>query len=564
VEEQEIDLADYLSVIIKRKRLIFIGTLVCGVLAAAYSLFREQPPQQYEARSSLLIIPPSVKSDLHLSPFSISIYKELAKAQDLEQAIVDSLDLRDRDGERMRLSTFSKSLEADDTFENGSISSPYLHLIVTSSDTLILSPVQVANIWAALFVQENTGLKNREAVGSYETISRQYDIARTNLEKAEDRLHGFSPRHEIFSLKAELGARTAKLQEFQKAFVHNSLELQQQVQKLRDVESRIIAQENGEGVWVGLLRLSGTGGNGRSAFNDDQRKVFEAVIRTRDDYIELQGWIRNFRDANDLDLMAEGLETKRSLLISYETELSKLRVDAGSMDQVLRETKGLNTSGRTPVVESISAQGLRELLLFEMGYNLHKPRKQHVEKEAFDLKIEVDSLEVAHHQKMDEWTRKREEMEAVAARHQSLLVAYNDLRLGADKLRASIGALRPTVSRRAELDRLQDETQALAARIADLELEQSRLTREIATARSTYDKFAGLLENAKIARAGQPSDLKVVARAVEAVPVPSEASRNIVSLALGVGLLVSVFLAFFLEYLEKANIRLKEGGQAIG
>ena len=71
MEEQEIDLADYLSVIIKRKRLILIGILVCGVLAAAYSALIEKPLQEFEARTSLLVIPPTLKSELHLSPFSL-------------------------------------------------------------------------------------------------------------------------------------------------------------------------------------------------------------------------------------------------------------------------------------------------------------------------------------------------------------------------------------------------------------------------------------------------------------------------------------------------------------
>jgi capsular polysaccharide biosynthesis protein len=54
------------------------------------------------------------------------------------------------------------------------------------------------------------------------------------------------------------------------------------------------------------------------------------------------------------------------------------------------------------------------------------------------------------------------------------------------------------------------------------------------------------------------SDLKIVARAVEARRVPEEVPKRILALAVGVGLVISVFLAFFLEYLEKAKDRLAQ------
>jgi capsular polysaccharide biosynthesis protein len=563
MEEQEIDLADYLSVIIKRKRLILFGTIICGVIAAAYSILRETPLQEYEARASLLVIPPPVKSDLHLSPFSISVYKELAKAQDLEQAIIDSLGLKNKNGEQLSLSSFSNALEANST-ENGS--GPSMDLVVTSADTLVLPPVKVANVWAALFVQENNGLNNREAQGSFETISRQYDIAQSNLQEAEDRLNAFTHRFELVILKTEVEARTAKLQEYQKAYVNNSLELKRQIQGLEDVESQLVAQETSDGMWVGSFEAVGMDISGRRALNEDQKKVLDAVIATRDEFRSLTDWMRDFQNENDLEVMGNSLEIKRALLISYTSDQSQLRIDVGVTDQILKDIGGTNgdTERRIRVSDSIPSRALREVLSLSTGYNLFSPRINHLDDEIAGLKSEIDLVEISYSKKKAEWDRKSEELKTIQGRYQALNTAYNGLRLAANRLKSSINALRPAVTRSEELERLKSESRRLSERIADLELEQSRLTRGIDTAKSTYGKFAGLLENAKVAKAGQPSDLKIVALSVEAVPVASEASRNVVVLALGVGLLVSVFLAFFLEYLEKANIRLREGGHAIG
>ena len=563
MEEQEIGLADYLSVIMKWKWLIIIGTLVCGVLAFAYTVIKQKPPQKFEARASLLVIPPTLKSDLYLSPFPISVYKELAKAQDLEQAIVDSLNLRDAMGRRLSLSMFGKALEA---ILPGGGPSTSMDLVVTSADTVAWPPVLVTNVWATLFVKENSGLNNREVMGSYETINRQYEIARKNLEEAEDRLNSFGDRHELAGLLTGFEARTAKLKEFQKAYVNNSLDLQKQTQSLRDVESQLRALENEDGIWLGSLELVGNSSKTVEILNEDQSRVLQMVEQTRDDFFEISGWIRDFQVTNDLNLMEQDLESKRKLLKSYFLELSRIRIDAEATDHILKELKKRN--GEYPlqsrVSETLSGESYREVLSLRLGYNIFAPRRDNLETEAKSLKAEIDRLEVIHHQKQAEYDRKIREAEAVQDRYKALMGSYNKRRADADQLKLSISALRPTVSRRSELKQLQGEAQAHSARIASVELQQSRLTRDVKTAKSTYGKIADLLEKAKVAKAGQPSDLKIVARAVEAVPVPSEASRNIVSLALGVGLLVSVFLAFFLEYLEKANIRLKEGGQAIG
>ncbi|MDA0746765.1 MAG: hypothetical protein O2954_09600 [bacterium] len=126
-------------------------------------------------------------------------------------------------------------------------------------------------------------------------------------------------------------------------------------------------------------------------------------------------------------------------------------------------------------------------------------------------------------------------------------------------MKLSIGSPQPAKVREEELRRLHKEATNLSKKIADLELMQARLTRNIDTYKSTYGKFLNLLEDARVAKANQPGDLKIAVRAVEAVRVPSETQLNTVFLATAMGLVLSVFLAFFLEYVQKAKERMPEG-----
>ncbi|MBI2951919.1 hypothetical protein HYY27_07490 [bacterium] len=77
--------------------------------------------------------------------------------------------------------------------------------------------------------------------------------------------------------------------------------------------------------------------------------------------------------------------------------------------------------------------------------------------------------------------------------------------------------------------------------------------------KSSFDRFAKLAEDARVAKAGEAADLRVVMRAVEATPLTPKESNTIL-LAGAVGLMASAFLAFLIEYVEKARQRAAQNG----
>ena len=59
--EREIELIDYIEVLLKRKKLIIIGTLVCVVVTGLYSMMQ---PRSYQAES-LVVVSPAITSATH-------------------------------------------------------------------------------------------------------------------------------------------------------------------------------------------------------------------------------------------------------------------------------------------------------------------------------------------------------------------------------------------------------------------------------------------------------------------------------------------------------------------
>lgn len=563
--DDEIDLADYIRVIIKRKWLIIIGTLLCFFLGIAYSSTKKQA---YEARASLLVIPPPYKTELAPPTFSMDVYEELSKAQDLRQAIIDSLELYDKEGKKLTISGVDGLLKTELVQATGAPQSgpgsSLMHLIVTSVDTVLLPPVKIANKWAELFVEKNSGINSQETGGSYDFIRKQYIIARDTLQALEDTMMVFNRRHNIDILKADLVPTNAKLSEYQTDMVNMSLELNSLEETLTSQEKYLLAVETNLGEWVGALDIKEFGGINRRILDHDQRRILDTTVRTRDIVQELREQVRNFEDDKDLSLMKEDLLLKRSTLVTYMNELSRITVDMSSVSQILQEIKqdGEHTlGGPGTIVETLPAETLREFASIHLGYNLLIPRHKYLVIETERLKAETDSLENLYTDNTLELALLQEKLTTAEQSYQSLLAQYRETKSQINSLKLSINTMRPKVKyQKAERRNLEDKTKSLVTKIANLELERARLDRDITVYKSTFDKFAGLLENARVAKANQSSDIKIVARAVDAVGLSSKLLITISIFGVGGGF-CALFLAFVLEYVEKARSRMDETEQ---
>jgi len=102
MDEQEVDLRDYINVLLKRKKLIIGITLAAIIIAGILSYF--VLPKVYEASGSLLVNPKEATVNLtspeqllsplsYLPQISVATYKEIVKSKDIEKKVFDELDL---------------------------------------------------------------------------------------------------------------------------------------------------------------------------------------------------------------------------------------------------------------------------------------------------------------------------------------------------------------------------------------------------------------------------------------------------------------------------------------
>ena len=87
-QRENVELADYISVVWKRKFIVLLCTFIAMIVAAVFSLLQ---PNIYRATASVVVLPPKFQTELAPSALSVHTYMNLLKAPELLQAIVDTL-----------------------------------------------------------------------------------------------------------------------------------------------------------------------------------------------------------------------------------------------------------------------------------------------------------------------------------------------------------------------------------------------------------------------------------------------------------------------------------------
>lgn len=329
-EEKEIDLRDYIRVLLKRKWIIVISALVCGGAAAIFSLLL---PNVYEANSVILIMPPKYKAELSPRTFSPYTYGALLKADDLLKALIDNLKLESED-DPMEVEALSKMLRTEIVKETlpetvgdrEPAGSPLINLYVRSLEPE--KAIGIANAWMELFVKKNSDISSYTTAESYRFIMEQYKISKENLAQAEERIKKFQNRWQIDLMERELEVKKGKFINYESELytTEASLEnVQDQLKGLKDAiakEDRFLVLSKAitdDALWEQMTREKT--GTGSSSFSDSKLR------------------------SEEINPIYQNLQQR---IADAEIQLGVLRPKLVYLQEKIKETKkGINTLQRT-------------------------------------------------------------------------------------------------------------------------------------------------------------------------------------------------------------------------
>jgi uncharacterized protein involved in exopolysaccharide biosynthesis len=219
--EDEIDLRDYIKVIIRRKKIILTVFFTAVIAVAVASLLM---PRVYRATTSIMIMPSRLPTALSPTQISLAIEREeltgeyitprpaisvpthqvLLESNTVLERIIDRLKLTNQLGRPITLDSLRRGLSVEEIEDTN-----VLQLKVGESQPKRAR--EIADSWAEEYLKFHYELISGETRGMGDFVVSQFEIAQESLLQAEEAVKDFKDKHKIDLMQAELSIKREKL-----------------------------------------------------------------------------------------------------------------------------------------------------------------------------------------------------------------------------------------------------------------------------------------------------------------------------------------------------------------
>lgn len=207
----ELELRDYIEVLLRHKWIIILSFLITGFSAGIGALFLVKPT--YEATALLMVSKPGYEVELEPKiktpslEISLETYENLIKSADLEKKVINELGLNEP--------PHNLTIEGlDGMVLVEGVPRTDLIKIKVKTDSPALAK-RIVNTWVSLFITENRDLNLREAKEAQSFIENQLKISEQNLFLAEEELCKFNEESRVDSLKKEIEGKLTKMMSYE-------------------------------------------------------------------------------------------------------------------------------------------------------------------------------------------------------------------------------------------------------------------------------------------------------------------------------------------------------------
>ena len=566
IYEDEIDLKEYVQVLIKRRRFI-VGIFLAAVISAAIASLLL--PKVYEASASIMVTPSKIQSvlspaRLFLDPgkeqqgeyvvqkptISIPTHQILLKSTAVLQEVMTSLKSAGKLDENLALEGFSERLEVKSTEETNVLS-----LSVEDRDPDRAR--ETANIWAEEYVKYSLELIGGEILGSGKFVLEQFKRAEDDLAKADAAVKNFDVEERLSLMEIELAEDLNQLVSHYEKVHKLEFSLAEKRHLLQRTDENIAAMTK-DGVWLGAFSITALDEKqfADESLNDTQGALRQKTLRVklaletsrkkRDDFVNESG-IDSLKAEvvrKRQDLLADKALSAQILQLS---EATKANLKSESRLETLKQFQG-------PIAENMSDLTIWEIMSLAEGYNFFETRGQSltakVGKQGKELKeLEKAFFEYNEQQRVldENLGRAQLDYDFYHEKFKSLVKEKNSAELEIARLEYELAYSRDMVSK------LEGKVEALKTTINEKALKLAELKREFAIETKAYESMASKVEEARIAKAMELGEVKTVSTAFEPRHPVAPNKKRIVAIAGVVSLMLGVFMAFCLEFWQKSE-----------
>jgi len=493
-QDDQLDLAVYIRVLLRRRFLILLGTLACGLGAFVLNL---READTYQAKAILISQPPQFSTELKPAPLSMETIQAMLESDFIASKLRDQLIEKNVFQPDTPIEQIKGMLSVEIYAE------PLIDLVVEAE-----SPEEaevVANTWAEVFVGESASLSWRGKQGTLDFIESQYPVVKNSLADLESELKEQQDHYDRALLTLET-SWSSRIVDFSTEAERLQREHEKETERLRlEFISR----------WKPDLR--------KAELNIQENKVTEF----EDELLDTEIAIKTKKDT--LTQIKKEIQSQSQYLV-----LSKAITDEALWDKIGNPQAGLpeelnQIKLRSELLNPIYQDLLDRLTTTQIEYDTLVPKSGHLQSELKRIRKAIDQLQAL-----------------ITEKEIELFALLKDRELELNNL---------MVERQAQLGNLErgrDSETILVERERDFYVDG--LTREKDAAQVTYETLAEQYESARLAKVEEEPDVKIGALAVAPERPMARRTRLNTLIALVVGFMLSVMLAFVFEYAQSISL----------
>ncbi len=217
IQEEEIDLREYIEVLLKRKGIIILIFLIAVITAALVSYFVLKPV--YEANVVIAVSKPKIKSSL-VDEISLEGYKSLIKDIEIEEELIQKLNL---DKPPIEVTPYDLERMINIELPKGA---NLIKMNLQASNPKLTQ--DIINTWATLFVEKNKKLYFDEVKKAKINIEGKLKSAEQDLFKIEEKVIKLNRTSNIEIIEYEVMYKIEKMLSYESRLVDVQLSLEKE------------------------------------------------------------------------------------------------------------------------------------------------------------------------------------------------------------------------------------------------------------------------------------------------------------------------------------------------
>ena len=315
IQEEDIDLREYINVLLKRKGIIILIFLIAVITAAIVSYFVLQPV--YEANVVITASIPKVKDSL-VYEISLEDYKYLIKDIEIEEELIKKLNLNEPP---LELTPYDlDQMLTIELLKDTSL----IKMILHASEPKLTK--DILNTWAVLFVEKNKRLYFDEVKKTKTDIEEKLKSAEQEFYEIEEKLMKFNETDNVEITEYEVMYKIKNILSYQSVLFDIQLSLEKEKAKKEQIIKAISEQEK-------ILKLD-------KSIVDDQ--FFQQLIpNIAEDNLEIANLTYVSEEINPIyyDLAQQLMFTNISIssLKAEENQLKKLKEESTESKSILSQ-----------------------------------------------------------------------------------------------------------------------------------------------------------------------------------------------------------------------------------